>query len=217
VRGLWRIEQEMSARGYVHIAGVDEAGRGPLAGPVVAAAAMLPRRCRLPGLKDSKLLRAEQRERLSGLIWERALGVGVGVVAARTVDRVNVLAATHLAMQKAIAQLRPQPDVLLVDGRGLPHSPAPQRAVVGGDRLCGSIAAASIVAKVVRDRIMSELDELYPEYGFAQHKGYATREHLSRLRALGPCPEHRLTFGPVRQALQARLPLDGSDRRMALP
>jgi ribonuclease HII len=210
LRGLWRIERELRAQGFVHIAGVDEAGRGPLAGPVVAAAAILPPRCRLPGLTDSKLLPPAHRERLCALIQHRAVAVGIGVADARTVDRINVLRAAHLAMERAIAELDPRPDALLVDGRGLPKAPAPQRAIVRGDRLCACIAAASIVAKVVRDRLMVGLDERYPGYGFVRHKGYATPEHLSRLRALGPCPEHRLTFRPVREALQQTLGLEAA-------
>jgi ribonuclease HII len=186
---------------------VDEVGRGPLAGPVVAAAAMVPIPCRLPGLADSKLLTARQRESLFELIQKRAISIGIGVVQARMVDRLNVLRATHFAMRQAISQLNPEPELALVDGRGLPQAPVPQRGVVRGDRVCGSIAAASVVAKVARDRLMAELDERYPGYGFAQHKGYATPHHLARLRVLGPCPEHRMSFAPVREALQGRLPL----------
>ena len=206
-RGLWRTERRLRAEGLRLIAGVDEAGRGPLAGPVVAAAAVVPIPCRLPGLADSKLLSAGQRERLFELIQRRAISIGIGVADVRMVDRLNVLRATHFAMRQAIAQLDPEPELALVDGRGLPEAPVPQRGVVRGDRLCGSIAAASIVAKVVRDRLMAELDERYPEYGFGQHKGYATPYHLARLRELGPCPEHRMSFAPVREALQGRLPL----------
>jgi len=207
VSGLWGLERELRGQGLVHIAGVDEAGRGPLAGPVVAAAVMLPAGCRLPGLADSKRLTARQRERLFGMIQRKALCLGIGMAEADTVDRINVLRATHLAMQEAISQLAPPPEVLLVDGRGLPDAPAPQRAVVGGDRLCGSIAAASIVAKVTRDRLMVEIDARHPGYGFARHKGYGTREHLCRLRELGPCPVHRVTFAPLRALRQASLPL----------
>jgi len=168
---------------------------------------VLPPRCRLPGVADSKLLSAARRERLHDLIMERARRVGIGIAEARTVDRLNVLAATHIAMQAAIEQLDPPPELLLIDGRGLPGARIPQRAVVGGDRICASIAAASILAKVVRDRLMMKLDARYPGYGFGSHKGYATREHLARLAELGPCPEHRLTFAPVRALVQNRLPL----------
>ena len=124
------------------------------------------------------------------------------------VDRLNVLRATHFAMSQAIHQLEPTPDLLIVDGRGLPGAALPQRAIVGGDRTCASIAAASIVAKVVRDRMMVELDEMYPGYAFGRHKGYGTREHLQRLTELGPCPEHRRSFAPVRAAWQGRLSLE---------
>ncbi len=208
MRGLWRIERELRAEGIAPIAGVDEAGRGPLAGPVVAAAVILPARCRLPGLNDSKALTAAARERLFALIQDRALSTGVAVVGARTVDRINILRASHRAMREALLQLDPAPALALVDGRPLPACPVPQRNVVHGDRLCASIAAASIIAKVTRDRIMEEVHARYPGYGFDRHKGYATPEHLACLSALGPCPEHRMTFAPVRSLLQQRLGLD---------
>jgi len=211
-RGLWRTERELRAQGFASIAGVDEAGRGPLAGPVVAAAVILPVGCRLSGLADSKLLSAAERERLFGLIQERSVAVGVGMVDARMVDRLNVLRAAQLAMRQAIGQLEPRPDLVLVDGRWLPGVDVPQRAIVGGDRSCGSVAAGSVVAKVVRDRLMMELDEQYPGYGFGQHKGYATQAHLACLRELGPCPEHRRSFAPVRAVLQEALPLWASGR-----
>ncbi len=210
MRGLWRTERELRGEGFFRIAGVDEAGRGPIAGPVVAAAAVFADGCRLPGLADSKLLKPEERERLLKLIQEEALCVAVGTVDAQTVDRLNILGATHLAMREAIGRLRPEPDFLLVDGRRLPGTSVPQRAVVGGDRTCACIAAASIVAKVTRDRIMLELDRTYPGYGFARHKGYGTRKHLARLVELGPCPEHRSSFKPVRAARQGSLHLEGA-------
>jgi len=208
VRGLWTTERELRRQGFVRIAGVDEAGRGPIAGPVVAAAAIFDGCCRLPGLADSKLVKPADRERLFDLIYRKAVCVGVGIADARMVDRLNVLKATHVAMSEAIRQLEPTPDLLIVDGRGLPGAAFPQRAIVGGDRTCASIAAASIVAKVVRDRMMVELDEMYPGYAFGRHKGYGTREHLARLRELGPCPEHRRSFAPVAAAWQGRLSLE---------
>ncbi len=211
MRGLWRTERELRSQGFVHIAGVDEAGRGPIAGPVVAAAAIFRENCRLPGLRDSKLLKPDDRERLFDLIHKKAVTVGVGVADARMVDRLNVLEAAHLAMSEAIGRLDPQPDLLLVDGRGLPGAGFPQRAIVGGDRTCASIAAASIVAKVTRDGMMRELEEAYPGYGFGQHKGYGTRDHLERLLELGPCPIHRRSFAPVRAAQQERLRLDSPE------
>ncbi len=211
MKGLWRTERELRAQGFVRIAGVDEAGCGPIAGPVVAAAAIFADSCRLPGLADSKLLKPEERERLFELIHKKALCVGVGIADVRTVDRINILSAAHLAMHEAIAQLAPPPDLLLVDGRGLPGGLLPQRAIVKGDRTCASIAAASIVAKVIRDRMMQELDVKYPEYGFAQHKGYGTKEHLTKLLEHGPCPEHRRSFAPVRAALQGQLLIEKTE------
>jgi ribonuclease HII len=197
------------------IAGVDEAGCGPIAGPVVAAAVMFADTCRLPGLADSKLLKPEDRRRLYSLIRKKAVCVGVGLADARTVDRLNILKASHFAMETAISQLDPVPDLLLVDGRGLPAPPFPQRAIVGGDRKCASIAAASVIAKVTRDCLMAELDYAYPGFGFGQHKGYATREHLERLAELGPCPEHRRSFAPVRKTAQGRLSLGPVDQCVA--
>ena len=210
MRGLWTTERELRQQGFVRIAGVDEAGRGPIAGPVVAGAAVFEGSCRLPGLADSKLVKPADRERLYDLIYRKAVCVGVGVADARTVDRLNVLKATHLAMSEAIRQLEPTPDLLIVDGRGLPGAVVPQRAIVGGDRTCASIAAASIVAKVTRDRMMVKLDEMYPGYAFRRHKGYGTREHLARLAELGPCPEHRRSFAPVAAARQGRLSLESN-------
>ncbi|MFB3882085.1 MAG: ribonuclease HII [Armatimonadota bacterium] len=209
--GLWTTEVELRQRGFVHIAGVDEAGCGPIAGPVVAAAVVFAGRHRLPGLADSKLTSQADRERLFALIQQKAVSVGVGIVDARSVDRLNILAAARRAMIEAIERLDPRPDLLLVDGRGVPGAAMPQRAIVKGDRSCACIAAASIVAKVTRDRLMVELDVRYPGYGFSRHKGYGTREHLERLAELGPCPEHRLSFAPVRDVRQVRLLLERGD------
>jgi ribonuclease HII len=205
VRGLWRTERELRGKGFLRVAGVDEAGRGPIAGPVVAAAAVFADGCRLEGLADSKVLRSAERERLFEVIRRKALCIGVGSADARTVDRVNIVGATHLAMREAIGRLQPQPDFLVVDGRRLPGVSIPQMAVVRGDKTCACVAAASIVAKVTRDRMMVELDQRYPGYGFARHKGYGTAEHLARLVELGPCPEHRRCFRPVRAAQHDRL------------
>jgi ribonuclease HII len=205
MKGLWATETELRGRGFLHIAGVDEAGCGPIAGPVVAAAVVFAGRQRLPGLADSKLVKPGDRERLFELIRERAVCLGIGAVDARGVDRTNILAAARAAMVEAIGKLSVRPDLLLVDGRGVPGAPIPQRAVVKGDRTCACIAAASIIAKVTRDRMMEELEVRYPGYGFARHKGYATREHLARLIELGPCPEHRQSFAPVKAARQGRL------------
>ena len=216
MRGLWRTEQDLRREGFARIAGVDEAGCGPIAGPVVAAAVIFSKRCRLAGLTDSKLVSPKQREHLFELIQKHAACVGVGVVDSRMVDRLNVLNAARSAMHAAIEKLSPAPDLLLVDGRGLPGAVIPQRAVVRGDRKCASIAAASIIAKVTRDRIMCELDEQYPGYGFGRHKGYGTREHMARLSELGPSPVHRRSFAPVRAACQARL-LVGDETGRAVP
>jgi ribonuclease HII len=211
MKGLWATEMELRQQGFLHIAGVDEAGCGPIAGPVVAAAVVFTGRRRLPGLADSKLTKPVDRERLFGLIHEKAVCVGVGVVDARTVDRLNILAAARRAMMVAVSALDPRPDLLLIDGRGVPGAHIPQRAIVKGDRTCACIAAASIIAKVTRDRMMEDLDGQYPGYGFAQHKGYGTEEHLKRLIELGPCPEHRRSFAPVREARQGRLLLAPMD------
>lgn len=192
-------ERAARMEGYRVIAGIDEAGRGPLAGPVVAAAVILPAECRLPGLADSKSLDARERQSVYRAVLEKALGVAVGRGEVSEIERLNILRATHLAMYRAAATLYPRPDFLLVDGYPVPGLPFPHRAMVGGDALSVSIAAASVVAKVVRDRLMDELDRIYPRYGFSRHKGYATPEHLAALHRYGPCPAHRLTFRFVRQ------------------
>lgn len=193
-------ECEAWTRGFRRVAGVDEAGRGPLAGPVVAAAVILPRRCRLEGLRDSKLLSEAQRERLYACLLEVAAGIGVGIVDAKTIDARNILEATRLAMVQAVQRLSPPADYLLLDAISLPAVYTEQRMVVKGDGLCLSIAAASIIAKVTRDRLMAEAHARFPEYGFLSHKGYGTVEHLRRLRRYGPCELHRRSFRPVREA-----------------
>lgn len=192
-------ECEAWARGFRRVAGVDEAGRGPLAGPVVAAAVVLPRRCRLEGLRDSKLLSERQREQVYARLLTAAVDVGVGVVDAGVIDTLNILEATRLAMLQAIRHLTPAPDYLLLDAVVLSGIAAEQRAVIKGDRLCLSIAAASIVAKVLRDRLMVRAHAQYPQYGFLAHKGYGTAEHLRQLQRYGPCALHRRSFAPVRE------------------
>lgn len=203
-------EEDGYARGFKTIAGVDEVGRGPLAGPVVAAAVILPRGFTHPEIKDSKLLSPKQRERLAPLIREKAESWGLGVVEVDEIDRINILQASLLAMVKALDALTFTPDCLLIDG----NQPIPirlfhdsrfssvpslyQRPIVKGDQLCLSIAAASIVAKVARDGMMVELDKQYPEYGFAAHKGYSCRAHFDALHRFGPSPIHRQSFKPVR-------------------
>ncbi|MEC4888950.1 MAG: ribonuclease HII [Nitrospira sp.] len=195
-------EQEARRCGYRRIAGVDEAGRGPLAGPVVAAAVILPVRCRLAGIDDSKQLSAGERERLYTAILERAVGVGVGAASPQEIDQMNILEATRLAMGRAVAALHPAPDFVLIDAVSLPHLPLPVRPIIKGDALSLSIAAASIVAKVTRDRLMAEYHQTYPHYNFLSHKGYGTEEHLACLARYGPCPIHRQTFAPVVDARQ---------------
>ncbi len=190
---------EVEARrcGHRYIAGLDEAGRGPLAGPVIAAAVIFPRRCRVLGLNDSKQLSAAHRDQLYVSIRDRATMVGVGSATEKEIDRINILEATRLAMQRAIASLPLVPDFLLLDALTLPLLSIPQRAIITGDCLSLSIAAASVIAKVTRDRMMVGYHTEYPEYNFLSHKGYSTPEHLRLLTRHGPCAIHRRTFWPV--------------------
>jgi ribonuclease HII len=207
----WTMEQKYWQLGYVAIAGVDEAGRGPLAGPVMAGACILPRDFAVGGLNDSKKLSAAQRDRCYAQITAGALAWAVGAADEQEIDTLNILQATKLAMTRALQGLRLQPDYVLIDGRDRLAIKLPQEAVIGGDRLCASVAAASILAKVTRDRYMLELHQRYPQYGFAQHKGYGTAVHMAALAAQGPCPAHRLSFAPVRQAAagaQTAVPAD---------
>lgn len=197
LRLLDRVEKELHRRGYRLVAGVDEVGRGCLAGPVVAAAVILPEDCVLPGLDDSKKIDAACRERLDAYVRGCAIGVGVGVVEAREIDSRDILRASLRAMRIAVEALRPEPDAILLDAVSIPGLRRPQLPVVHGDALCSAIAAASIVAKVYRDRLLENLARSYPAYGFERHKGYGTPEHWEALRAAGPCPEHRLTFHGV--------------------
>jgi ribonuclease HII len=193
----YRYEARAWRAGAARIAGLDEVGRGPLAGPVVAAAVIIRPDRRIGRLADSKVLAPGRREALYAEIRERALAVGVGVVDHLTIDRVNILEATRLAMRAALAGLAVEPDLVITDFVALRELPWPQRNLVDGDARCASVAAASIVAKVTRDRMMLEADARYPEYGFARHKGYATAEHLAALDRHGPCPLHRRTFAGV--------------------
>jgi ribonuclease HII len=186
------------------IAGVDEAGRGPLAGPVVAAAVILDEMRPIAGLNDSKKLTALRRERLYDEIRAKALCCSVAQASVEEIDRLNILQATLLAMRRAVNGLRLKPAKVLVDGNRLPVLDMLAEAIVGGDALIPSISAASILAKVTRDRWCAELDQQYPQYGFATHKGYGTAVHLAALRTHGACPEHRKTFAPVTQVLGAR-------------
>lgn len=204
---MWYYETRAKKRGASQIAGIDEAGRGPLAGPVVAAAVMLDPKDPIIGLNDSKQLSEKVRERLFGEIQSRAIAVGVGIVGPEQIDRINILQATIQAMTHAVEGLPAagehiQPDYLLIDALTLKGLPIPQDGIIKGDARSASIAAASIVAKVTRDRLMVHYDGLFPGYGFAGHKGYPTRAHKEALRQLGPCEIHRRTFsGVVRQAV----------------
>ncbi|MDO8531052.1 MAG: ribonuclease HII [Dehalococcoidia bacterium] len=198
-----RFEQELLVQGYPLVAGIDEVGRGPLAGPVVAAAVILPpgrKHPTLAGVRDSKQLTARQRERLDGAVRAVAIAVSLGEASVREIDTMGILRATRLAMARAVASLTVRPSFALIDGRGLELRDIPSRCIVKGDALCLSVAAASIVAKVARDQQMRELDAAYPGYGFARHKGYGTAVHMERLAALGPSAVHRRSFAPVRRA-----------------
>ncbi|HEY3303538.1 MAG TPA: ribonuclease HII [Candidatus Binatia bacterium] len=231
------LEEKGYARGLKRVAGLDEVGRGPWAGPVVAAAVIFPRGVIHPDIRDSKLLTAKKRQELARWIKQEAVAWALGIVGPEEIDRINILRASLLAMSVAVARLRPMPELLLIDGRDkipleffkaegerreaegngeqdrddfvlplasrlMPLAFPRQKAVVKGDLVCHSIAAASIVAKVARDQIMAELDDLYPEYGFRQHKGYGSQAHAEAIKRLGPCPIHRRSFSPVWKAFE---------------
>jgi ribonuclease HII len=200
-------ENDLRSQGYELIAGIDEVGRGALAGPVVACAVILPHPANLPWLelvRDSKELTSKKRESLFDLINNKAVAVGIGIVPSQIIDSVNILKATKLAMMQAVEKLPKQPSFLIIDRVTLSQCPIPQRGITRGDKLCLSIACASIVAKVTRDRMMEEFDQIYPGYGFARHKGYGTGMHISCLRKLGPSPIHRLYFAPVRNLIASQ-------------
>ena len=204
----WSAERLLWKQGYLRVAGVDEVGRGPLAGPVVAAAVVFPRGFtarRLPGLRDSKQLTAAARERLAPQVRRYAAGVGLGSASPAEIDALGIVGATAAAMTRAVRELPPGADHLLVDALNLECDGLPCRAIIHGDALCCSIAAASIVAKVARDALMDGLDAQYPGYGLARHKGYPTAEHLAALERLGPTPVHRRSFAPVRRLLEAEV------------
>jgi len=194
-----KFERAAYSNGFTYVAGIDEAGRGPLAGPVMAAAVILPAGLTIIGVDDSKKLNPGTREKLFEIIMAQAMSVGVGVVSPVEIDRVNILQATRRAMLAAVQQLSPHPDYLLIDGISAIDSTIPQKTIKKGDSLSLSIAAASIIAKVTRDRLMIEMDATYPGYGFAGHKGYGCATHLDAIRRLGPSPIHRMTFGGVKE------------------
>lgn len=187
-------ERDLWVQGVTLVAGIDEAGRGPLAGPVAAGAVILPPGCRIIGVNDSKQLSAKKREQLYEEICGKAVCWSVGLATVEEIDQLNILRATHLAMRRAISGLDQSPEHLLIDALTIPGLKTSQQGIVGGDGLSVSIAAASIMAKVTRDRLMEEVDRLYPEYGFAQHKGYGTKEHIAVIRARGLSPIHRKSF-----------------------
>lgn len=199
---FWR-EEYLKNRGIALVAGVDEAGRGPLAGPVMAAAVILPGWVRLSGLNDSKKLTPTKRKALASDIKKVSRTWAVGTSTVDEINQLNIHQAALLAMKRAILGLGEKPQQILVDGCCVIGSGIPENPVVGGDRLCASIAAASILAKVTRDDWMEQYHQQYPQYGFAQHKGYGTAEHLAALRQYGPCPQHRIGFGPVKDLMEA--------------
>ena len=191
---LWELENELLDRGVTPLCGVDEAGRGPLAGPVCAAAVMLPRNLVIPGLNDSKKLSPKKRDALYDAILAQAVSYGIAFATVEEIEKWNILGATFLAMNRAIEQLSEPPALALIDGNRNSGIQVNSQCVVGGDGKCAEIAAASILAKVTRDRYMLQMAEQYPQYGFAQHKGYGTAAHYAALREYGPCPIHRPSF-----------------------
>ena len=191
---IWEIEQEVFEQGYALVCGVDEAGRGPLAGPVCAAAVILPKNVEIPGLNDSKKLSDKRRRELFSIIKETAVAYAIAFADHKEIDEINILQATYLAMERAINQLPVMPDFALIDGNRAKDFGLPVRTVVHGDSLSASIAAASILAKVTRDDYMLEMAQQYPGYGFEIHKGYGTKAHYAALTVHGPCPIHRMTF-----------------------
>ena len=191
---LWTLENEIYAGGVKLLCGVDEAGRGPLAGPVCAAAVILPQNCEIQGLNDSKKLTEKKREALFDVICAAAVSYGIAFATVEEIEEYNILGATFMAMNRAVAMLDPVPELALIDGNRNTGIQIPSRCIVGGDGKCADIAAASVLAKVTRDRYMLQMAELYPEYGFEKHKGYGTKAHYDAIRAYGPSPIHRPSF-----------------------
>lgn len=201
LKRMYGYERQVWAMGYRHVAGLDEVGRGPLAGPVVAAAVILPGELILPGLEEIKRLSAKRRQELYELIQEQAVSIGIGMVHPEGIDEASVMMATYKAMVKAVQDLAVPADYLLIDTLHLPNVAQPQAPIVGGDTQSCSIAAASIVAKAKRDEYMVQMDQEYPQYGFANHKGYGTQEHREALERYGPCPIHRRNYGTAREVV----------------
>ena len=193
-KNMWQIEDSFYARGVKVICGVDEAGRGPLAGPVCAAAVILPEHAQIPGLDDSKKLSDKRRRELFPIIKEQAIAYGIAFADEKEIDQINILQATYQAMRDAVSKLDPQPALTLNDAVTIPMLPMRQVPIIKGDAKSASIGAASVIAKVTRDRLMREYDLIYPEYGFAAHKGYGTESHIAALKKFGPCPIHRASF-----------------------
>ncbi len=193
-KNMWEIEQSLAAQGYQMICGIDEAGRGPLAGPVCAAAVILPANLEIPGLDDSKKLSDKRRRELMPVIKEKAIAYGIGFASHEEIDEINILQATFLAMDRALAQLSVKPDFALIDGNREKDFGLPVKTVVKGDSLSANIAAASILAKVTRDDLMEQMAKEYPQYAFEVHKGYGTKAHYAALTEHGPSPIHRMTF-----------------------
>ncbi len=193
-KNMWQIEQEYFDQGISLICGVDEAGRGPLCGPVCAAAVILPANLEIPGLNDSKKLTDKRRRELFPIIKEQAVAYGIGLAYHKEIDEINILQATYLAMERALAQLQVKPELALIDGNRAKDFGLPVKTVVKGDSLSANIAAASVLAKVTRDMLMEEYAKEYPQYGFEIHKGYGTNAHYAALTEHGPCPIHRMTF-----------------------
>ncbi|MBA4494708.1 ribonuclease HII [Paenactinomyces guangxiensis] len=204
LEALWQMERKCQEKGYKTIAGVDEAGRGPLAGPVVAAAVVLPSDFDVTGLNDSKQLSAEKRNQLKRRIEQQAVSIGVGIADVEYIDKYNILQATYHAMRLALEQLTPAAEFILADAVRIPGISIPQEGIVKGDSLSHSIAAASIIAKTTRDEWMAKAAEKYPGYGFDRHMGYSTPEHLEALKKWGPSPIHRRSFAPVRDCLKSQ-------------
>lgn len=192
---LKKIDKEFFEKGVKYIAGIDEAGRGPLAGPVVVACVILPENSMIEGVNDSKKVSESKREKLYDLITQEAISYGIGIIYQEEIDEINILQATKKAVTEAIKQMKIKPNIIMVDAlNGIDTMGIPYKSIIKGDAKCYSIAAASIIAKVTRDRIMREWDKVYPEYGFASHKGYGTAKHIAAIKEFGPCPIHRRSF-----------------------